>query len=72
MYCSREYQLTSRFNQQYEKSTSKMSQLLFQIIEKHIENINLVYTGLNYQVWSIGEGMLAEAGGTKGCSTVGT
>ena len=23
MYCSREYQLTSRFNQQYEKSTSK-------------------------------------------------
>ena len=22
MYCSREYQLTSRFNQQYEKSTS--------------------------------------------------
>ena len=25
MYCSREYQLTSRFNQQYEKSTSKFA-----------------------------------------------
>ena len=26
MYCSREYQLTSRFNQQYEKSTSNLLQ----------------------------------------------
>ena len=27
MYCSREYQLTSRFNQQYEKSTSNVTKL---------------------------------------------
>ena len=27
MYCSREYQLTSRFIQQYEKSTSKFSKV---------------------------------------------
>ena len=28
MYCSREYQLTSRFNQQYEKSTSNITDIL--------------------------------------------
>ena len=29
MYCSREYQLTSRFNQQYEKSTSNLIVLVY-------------------------------------------
>ena len=33
MYCSREYQLTSRFNQQYEKSTSNRTTLALHLIQ---------------------------------------
>ena len=40
MYCSREYQLTSRFNQQYEKSTSED----FNIAWNKLENSDTIST----------------------------
>ena len=43
MYCSREYNFTSRFNQQYEKSTSNLISLLCKLIKKEPQLYELLF-----------------------------
>ena len=68
MFCYRDYQLTTRFNQQNEKSTSKLYCLIgchcFLFVEIALEEMMSEHYG---RQWSLGRTLAGASGGSKLC-----